>query len=120
MRLDSRPGPAPVLGEPGDFASSPKAKKEAAGVIETELEPNTKRAAGYADDATNAAQRGFDGWDTAAGLHKVADTWSQQVKALMGRLAGEKAALRGASGLFVRNDVAVRDGFGSQSKLNHL
>ncbi|MFJ8208435.1 hypothetical protein [Streptomyces sp. NPDC096033] len=40
----------------------------------------------------------------------MADTWGQQ----------EKAALRGASGLFVRNDVAVRDGFGSQSKPNHL
>ncbi|GLV80677.1 hypothetical protein Slala03_03660 [Streptomyces lavendulae subsp. lavendulae] len=122
-RLNSGPGaavPPLVPGGPGDFASTPAEKKAAAGTIETELEPDTKKAADHADDATGTAQKGFDGWDTAAGLAKVADTWDQQVKTLMGRLAGEKAALRGASGLFAGNDTGLHDRFLSQSKLNHL
>ncbi|MCJ1677644.1 hypothetical protein MTF65_09900 [Streptomyces sp. APSN-46.1] len=112
-----------VPGSPGgsaNFASTPAEKKAAAGTIETELEPNTKKAAEHADDATNTAHKGFDGWETAAGLKKVADTWDQQVKTLMGRLAGEKGALRGASGLFARNDTGLHNQFVSQSKLNGL
>ncbi|MFE1554711.1 hypothetical protein ACFW6V_06920 [Streptomyces sp. NPDC058734] len=121
MRLNSGPGTGPLApGAPGDFASTPQQKKAAAGLIETEFEPNTKKAAEHADDATAAAQKGFDGWDTAAGLKKAAETWDQQVQSLMARLAGEKTALRGASGLFTGNDTAVRDQFASQSKLNHL
>ncbi|MEU9146411.1 hypothetical protein [Streptomyces sp. NPDC048349] len=117
MRLNqvpSDPGPtAPgplAPGGPGgsaDFASTPAEKKAAAGTIETELEPNTKKASEHADDATATAQKGFEGWDTASGLKKVADTWDQQVKTLMGRLAAEKNALRGASGLFARNDTGL-------------
>ncbi|MEV0409422.1 hypothetical protein AB0I68_01115 [Streptomyces sp. NPDC050448] len=122
----SGPGPSapPVYGPfapgkgPGDFASTPADKQAAAGTIENELQPNTKKAAEHADDATNAAHKGFDGWDTAAGLKKVSDTWDQQVKNLMARLDAEKTALRGASGLFVRNDTAVYNQFGTQSKLN--
>ncbi|RST06159.1 hypothetical protein EF910_10550 [Streptomyces sp. WAC07149] len=121
LRLNSGAGPGPLApGGPGDFASTPQQKKAAAGLIETEFEPNTKKAAEHADDATDAAQKGFDGWETAAGLKKVAETWDQQVRSLMGRLAGEKTALRGASGLFAGNDTAVHDQFQSQSKLNHL
>lgn len=115
--------PSAGLFSPGgsqDFASTPAEKKAAAGTIETELEPNTKKASEHADDATGSAQKGFEGWDTAAGLKKVADTWDQQVKTLMGRLAGEKSALRGASGLFVRNDTGLGNQFLSQSKLNGL
>ncbi|MFG2298578.1 hypothetical protein [Streptomyces sp. NPDC048603] len=108
------PGPSP------DFASTPEEKKAAASTIETELEPNTKKAAELADDTTNTAQKGFEGWDTAAGLKKVADTWDQQVRNLMGRLASEKTALRGTSGLFVRNDTGLGSQFLPQSKLNGL
>ncbi len=120
------PGVTPPSGglfTPGgyqDFASTPTQKKAAADTIETELEPNTKKASEYADDATGSAQKGFEGWDTAAGLKKMADTWDQQVKTLMGRLAGEKNALRGASGLFTHNDTGLRNQFLSQSKLNGL
>ncbi|MFF4369709.1 hypothetical protein [Streptomyces sp. NPDC001594] len=116
------PGPVPGFGAgPGDFASTPKQKQEAAGTIETELEPNTKKAAEVADDATSTAQKGFEGWETAAGLKTVAETWDKQVKVLMGRLSAEKGALRGASGLFARNDTGIRNGFlASQSKLNDL
>ncbi len=72
------PGPVPGLGSgPGDFASTPKQKQDAAGTIETELEPNTKKAAEVADDATSTAQKGFDGWETAAGLKAVAETCGQ-------------------------------------------
>ncbi|GHB36441.1 hypothetical protein GCM10010347_02120 [Streptomyces cirratus] len=124
----SGPGPSspPVYGPfapgkgPADFASSPADKKAAAGTIETELQPNTKKAAEHADEATNAAHKGFDGWDTAAGLKKVADTWDQQVKNLMARLDAEKGALRGASGLFTGNDTGIRNRFAAQSKLNGL
>ncbi|MGR4883110.1 hypothetical protein ACIPUC_27395 [Streptomyces sp. LARHCF249] len=118
----SSPGPpAPVgPGGPGDFASTPAEKKAAANTIETELEPDTKKATEHADDATGTAQKGFEGWDTASGLKKVADTWDQQVKTLMGRLAAEKSALRGASGLFARNDTGLYNQFASQSKLNGL
>lgn len=122
-RLNSGPGaglPPLVPGGPGGFASTPAEKKAAAGTIEIELEPDTKKAVDHADGATSTARKGFDGWDTAAGLTKVADTWDQQVKTLMGRLAGEKTALRGASGLFVGNDTGLRERFLSQSKLNHL
>ncbi|WP_329379815.1 hypothetical protein OG625_13685 [Streptomyces sp. NBC_01351] len=130
MRLNRLDGPAgppvpggPVPGGPGNFASTPAEKTSAANTIETELEPNTKKATEHADEATNAAVTGFDGWDTAAGLKKVADTWDKQVKNLMGRLSSEKGALRGASGLFVRNDIGLGDQFrpiGSQSRLNGL
>nr|WP_327279516.1 MULTISPECIES: hypothetical protein [unclassified Streptomyces] len=105
---------------PGDFASTPAEKKAAAGTIETELEPKTKKAAEHADTDTNAAQKGFEGWETAAGLKKVSDTWDQQVKTLMGRLSAEKTALRGASGLFTSNDTGIGSQFTTQSGLNHL
>ncbi|MFD5148859.1 hypothetical protein [Streptomyces sp. NPDC058401] len=117
--LEGGPGP----GGPGDFGSTPAEKTAAANTIETELEPDTKTAAEHADEATNTAVTGFDGWETAAGLKKVAETWDAQVKNLMGRLSSEKTALRGASGLFVRNDTGLGSQFlptGSRSKLNGL
>ncbi|MFC9297230.1 hypothetical protein ACFTWH_01850 [Streptomyces sp. NPDC057011] len=125
MRLNSSDGPgAPSTpGGSGNFASTPAEKRTAANTIETELEPNTQKAMEHADEATNTAVAGFEGWDTAAGLKKVADTWDKQVKNLMGRLSSEKGALRGASGLFVSNDVGLGNQFrpiGSQSKLNGL
>ncbi|MCC0100747.1 hypothetical protein K7B10_39560 [Streptomyces flavotricini] len=123
MRLNSAPAADGGGGDGGTFASTPAQKRSAANTIETELEPNTKKATEYADESTNTAVKGFDGWDAAAGLKKVADTWDRQVKVLMGRLGSEKGSLRGASGLFVQNDLGTGDGFrplGSQSKLNGL
>ncbi|MET9881806.1 hypothetical protein ABZZ20_01355 [Streptomyces sp. NPDC006430] len=122
MRLNHVPlDPSGSGGGSADFASTPAEKKAAAGTIETELEPNTKKAAEHADDATSTAQKGFEGWETSAALKKVADTWDQQVKTLMGRLSAEKTALRGASGLFVRNDTGLGNQFlSSPSKLNGL
>ncbi|MFI1154344.1 hypothetical protein [Streptomyces sp. NPDC020817] len=123
MRLNSAPAADGGGGGGGTFASTPAQKRSAANTIETELEPNTKKATEYADESTNTAAKGFDSWDAAAGLKKVADTWDRQVKVLMGRLGSEKGSLRGASGLFVQNDLGTGDGFrplGSQSKLNGL
>lgn len=124
MRLNGAPpGPSGLFapGAPGDFASTPAEKQAAARVIESELEPDTKKAGDRADTATSAAQRGFDGWETAGALKKVADTWDQQVKSLMGRLSSEKTALRGASGLFARNDTGLGNQFlASKSKLDGL
>ncbi|MFF2192621.1 hypothetical protein [Streptomyces sp. NPDC058157] len=110
-------------GGSADFASTPSQKADAANTIETELQPNTKKAAEYADEATNTAVKTFADWDTAAGLKKVSDTWDRQVKVLMGRLASEKGSLRGASGIFARNDIATGDAFKAiarHSKLNEL
>ncbi|MCX4633053.1 hypothetical protein [Streptomyces sp. NBC_01443] len=121
MRLNGVP--ATDGGGGGTFASTPAQKRSAANTIETELEPNTKKATDHADESTNTAVKGFDGWDAAVGLKRVADTWDQQVKVLMGRLGSEKGSLRGASGLFVQNDLGTGDGFrplGTQSKLNGL
>ncbi|WP_405829869.1 MULTISPECIES: hypothetical protein [unclassified Streptomyces] len=115
--------PSSSLFAPGgskDFASTPAEKNAAANTIQNELEPATKTAAEHADDATGTAQKGFEGWETAAGLKKVADTWDQQVKTLMGRLSGEKAALRGASGSFARNDIGLGNQFASQSQLHGI
>ncbi|MFD6539950.1 hypothetical protein [Streptomyces goshikiensis] len=121
MRLNGVP--AADGGGGGTFASTPAQKRSAANTIETELEPNTKKATEHADESTSTAVKGFDGWDAALGLKKVADTWDQQVKVLIGRLGSEKGSLRGASGLFVRNDLGTGDGFrplDTQSKLNGL
>ncbi|AZM93570.1 hypothetical protein [Streptomyces sp. W1SF4] len=111
-RLNGRDGvPADPL-PPGDgsaFGSTPAEKKAAADTIETELEPNTRKAAAGAKENTSAAARTLDGWETASGLKKVTETWDQQVKTLMGRLSAEKTSLRGASGLFVQNDVRTGD-----------
>ncbi|WP_331721189.1 hypothetical protein [Streptomyces sp. NBC_00454] len=121
MQLNGAPAGPLVPGGPADFASTPAQKTAAAGMIETEIQPNTKKAATHSDAATEAAAKGFEDWETAAGLKKLADTWDQQVNALMGRLAGERAALHGASGLFVRNDTGLGNQFlVSPSKLNGL
>ncbi|MFD4914075.1 hypothetical protein ACFWNR_12715 [Streptomyces virginiae] len=103
-----------------DFASSPAEKSAAANTIENELEHATKTAAEHADDATGTAQKGFEGWETASGLKKVADTWDQQVKSLMGRLSREKAALREASGSIRGTDVGLGNQFASGSLLNRV
>ncbi|AXE78191.1 hypothetical protein [Streptomyces atratus] len=113
MRLNGTGAPAGPLapGGSGTFASTPAEKNAAANTIEHELEHKTKTSTGHADEATNTAVKGFDGWDTAAGLKKLADTWDKQVKVLMGRLGSEKIALRGAYGLIVRNDIDLGDQF---------
>ncbi|MFB6517007.1 hypothetical protein [Streptomyces sp. NPDC056401] len=121
VRLNGAPTGPFAPGGSGDFASTPAEKQAAAHTIETELEPNTKKASEHADDATGTTQKGFEGWETASGLKKVSDTWDQQVRTLMGRLSSEKTALRGASGLFVRNDTGLGNQFlVSGSKLNGL
>ncbi|MFD3912459.1 hypothetical protein [Streptomyces sp. NPDC058603] len=93
----------------GVFGSSPMEKNAAANDIETELEPDTKRVSGEAKESTNTAVRTFDGWDTAAGLKKVVETWDKQVKVLMGRLSEEKTSLRATSSIFLQNDVSRGD-----------
>ncbi|MFD8953286.1 hypothetical protein [Streptomyces xanthophaeus] len=115
-------GPVAPGGGSGSFGSTPAQKTAAANTIETELQPNTTKATDHADEATNAAAKGFEGWDTAAGMKKLAETWDKQVKALMGRLASEKSALRGTSGLFIRNDIGLGDQFRplGKSKLNGI
>ncbi|GAA3370672.1 hypothetical protein GCM10020367_18220 [Streptomyces sannanensis] len=122
MRLNQLPADPSGPTGAGTFGSTPAEKKAAANTIETELEPNTKKATDWADEASNAAIQGFDGWQTAAGLKKVQETWDQQVKTLMGRLSSEKGALRVTSGLFLNNDAGIHNQFAplSTSKLNGL
>ncbi|MEU9946508.1 hypothetical protein, partial [Streptomyces lavendulae] len=113
MRLNGTGAPAGPLapGASGTFGSTPAEKTAAANTIENELEGKTKTSTEHADEATNTTVKGFDGWDTAAGLKKVGETWDKQVAVLMGRLGSEKIALRGATGLFVRNDIGLGDQF---------
>ncbi|MFK0259059.1 hypothetical protein [Streptomyces sp. NPDC090445] len=125
MRLNRVPddpsGPAPG-GGPGAFGSSPAEKQAAANTIENDLEGSTKKSTDWADESSDAAIKTFDGWQTAAGLKKVQETWDRQVKTLMGRLSSEKNALRGASGYFARNDLDIRGQFAplSQSKVHDV
>ncbi|WP_405710967.1 hypothetical protein OG264_19190 [Streptomyces xanthophaeus] len=108
-------------GGPGGFASTPAEKTAAANTIQNELESSTQKAADHADEPTGAAGKGFDGWDTAVGLKKVADTWDKQVAVLMGRLAADKNQLRGASNYIAQNDIGLGDQFrASTSKLTGL
>ncbi|MFI9582368.1 hypothetical protein ACIHCQ_11080 [Streptomyces sp. NPDC052236] len=93
-RADDGPGAGPGAAGPPDQASTPATKKAAANTIETELEPNTGKAATWADVATDTAITGFAGWATAVGLKTVQTTWDSQVKTLTGRLTAEKGALR--------------------------
>ncbi|AQT75205.1 hypothetical protein [Streptomyces sp. fd1-xmd] len=121
--VDGSPASPLASGGGSIFGSTPTEKNAAANTIETELEPNTKKATGGAKENTSAAAQSLDGWATASGLKKVAETWDQQAKALMGRLSAEKASLRSTSGLFVRNDIRTGDelrALGPKSKLEGL
>ncbi|KQX92032.1 MULTISPECIES: hypothetical protein [Streptomyces] len=112
MRLNGvDEGPLPGLGGRADLASTPAEKKAAANTIETELEPDTRKAADWADESSATAVKEFAGWDTGAGLKKVTETWDKQVKVLMGRLSAEKNSLRGASTLFGGNELEVNSQF---------
>ncbi|GAA2230653.1 hypothetical protein GCM10010232_16240 [Streptomyces amakusaensis] len=97
-------GPAAPGGGQGDLASTPAAKRAAANTIESELEPRTKKAGDRPDDANGKVMSGLDNWATAAGMKTVQETWDQQVKSLMGRLAGEKGALRATVGTLQATD----------------
>ncbi|MFD7915163.1 hypothetical protein ACFV30_31320 [Streptomyces sp. NPDC059752] len=70
MRLNGTGAPAGPFapGGSGTFGSTPAEKNAAANTIENELEDRTKTATEHADESTNTAVKGFDGWDTAAGL----------------------------------------------------
>ncbi|MFJ3974150.1 hypothetical protein [Streptomyces sp. NPDC090021] len=124
LRLNGTGGPAGPLapGGSGTFGSTPAEKKAAADTIENELEGKTQTSTEHADEATNTAVKGFDGWDTATGLKKVGETWDKQVAVLMGRLGAEKIALMGATGAFTRNDIGLGDQFRliGQSGLNRV
>ncbi|MBD0741690.1 hypothetical protein [Streptomyces sp. CBMA152] len=121
MRLN-RADDGPVGGGGGDqdLSSDAGRKKTAANDIETDFEPNTKKAGAWAKEATDTSMKAFDGWATAAGLKKAEETWGNQAKALMGRLAGEKSALRGTNNLFIKNDQGIGDELARQSKLYQL
>ncbi|MFC9427445.1 hypothetical protein [Streptomyces sp. NPDC056987] len=109
-QLDAGGSASPGAGAP-DLATAPAAKKKAANTIETRLEPGTKQAADAADEPTRVAVAEFKGWDTGSGLKKAHEHWDTQVKRLMGRLSGEKAALRNTSNLFAGQDVTIESGF---------
>lgn len=98
MRLNQLPADPGGSGGQTDLASSPAEKKAAAKAIEDEIEPGTRKAGDFADTETNDAVKAFrDGWRTSGALKKAHETWGEQVKNLMNRLASEKAALRSAN-----------------------
>ncbi|MFF7439844.1 hypothetical protein [Streptomyces sp. NPDC008122] len=106
-QLDGGGGGGSAGGSP-DLATAPAKKKAAANTIENELEPNTGKAAKWADSATTAAVAGFAGWATAAGLKTVETTWDKQVRTLLARLASEKTALRGTALSFSGQELDTR------------
>ncbi|MFE5590182.1 hypothetical protein [Streptomyces sp. NPDC056549] len=106
-QLDGGGGGGAAGGAP-DLATAPAKKKAAANTIETELEPNTGKAATWADEATTAAVGGFSGWATAEGLKTVETTWDKQVRTLLARLASEKTALRGTALSFSGQELDTR------------
>lgn len=106
-QLDGGGGGGSAGGSP-DLATAPAKKKAAANTIENELEPNTGKAAAWADSATTAAVAGFAGWATAAGLKTVETTWDKQVRTLLARLASEKTALRGTALSFSGQELDTR------------
>ncbi|MFE2928620.1 hypothetical protein [Streptomyces goshikiensis] len=97
--------------ETPDLKTSAGDKKAAAEAIRQILCPDTAKAGDHADAATTAARTAFGGWQTASALKTVDETWSGQVKLLLGRLAGEASALSGAGLLFQQQDLAVRDAY---------
>ncbi|MBQ0985448.1 hypothetical protein KBZ10_13175 [Streptomyces sp. F63] len=89
-----------------DLTSSPAAKKAAAKAIENHIEPGTRKAGDWADVDTGKAVKGFrDGWLTSEALKKAHETWGDQVRNLMNRLASEKAALRNANTVLTSTDI---------------
>ncbi|MER5771762.1 hypothetical protein [Streptomyces sp. NPDC001985] len=101
------PEPSPAAGGGGgapDLASTPAVKRAAASTIESELEPGTRKAGDWPDDASGKVVSGLNGWATAAGMKTVQETWDRQVKTLLGRLAGEKGALRATAGTLQSTD----------------
>ncbi|MER6914082.1 hypothetical protein ABT354_20610 [Streptomyces sp. NPDC000594] len=112
-------GPSAAGGGTPDLASTPAAKRSAAATIESELEPGTKKAGDLPDDANGKVMSGLDGWATAAGMKTVQETWDGQVKKLLGRLAGEKGALRATAGTLQATDGERKARIGAvQSKLD--
>ncbi|WP_405664377.1 hypothetical protein [Streptomyces sp. RK9] len=118
MRLNQTDPPGPPPGGAPDLATTPREKKAAAHTIETELQPDTRKAGTWADAATDKAISGFGGWATASGLKKVQTTWDSQVKTLMGRLAAEKDALRSTNKTFTETDVGTSQRIRASSKLD--
>lgn len=120
MRLNQ--AAAPSGGGGPDFASTPVEKRKAADAIDKEggLWTATKTAGDFSDEATGAAVKEFDGWDTAAGIKDVEKKWEGQVKMLLGRLTTEAGALRGTSSWFMSNDLGTGGLFKptGQSKLD--
>ncbi|MFF4474008.1 hypothetical protein ACFYZ3_31205 [Streptomyces sp. NPDC001599] len=119
MRLNQLPadqsGPPGVTGSAGgktDLASSPAEKAAAVRAIEEHIQPDTAKAARWADEDTGSAVKAFgpkdgDGWATSTALKTAHRTWGEQVKNLMDRLDSEKGALRGADTILQSTDYGV-------------
>ncbi|MFF9865031.1 hypothetical protein ACF1G0_06360 [Streptomyces sp. NPDC013953] len=112
-QLPADPGGGGGGGAGGKMASTPSEKRAAANTIETTLVPDTKKATDWADEATTGAMGALKGWETAAGLKTVQDTWDKQVKTLIGRLDREKGALRATVTTLTGVDVGRGQQIGS-------
>ncbi|MET9374244.1 hypothetical protein ACFYV5_07240 [Streptomyces sp. NPDC003035] len=109
-QLDGGGGSGGGTGAP-DLKTAPAEKKAAAKAIHDILEPDTRTAGDHADASTTAAKTEFAGWQTASALTTVEETWAGQVKMLLGRLGGEKAALGGSGVSFLAQELRTRDGY---------
>ncbi|WP_330354496.1 hypothetical protein [Streptomyces chartreusis] len=115
MRLNQYPAEGGSSGSGGgqpNLASTPAEKTSAAKAIEGQIEPGTKRAGDWADNATSGVVKAFNakdgnGWLVSAAMKKAHKTWGEQVQGLMHRLGSEKVALRNTNMLLTNTDFAV-------------
>ncbi|MEU3820857.1 hypothetical protein AB0E74_14710 [Streptomyces sp. NPDC030392] len=98
MRLNQLPpadgGGGGSAGGAGKLVSTPQEKTAAANSIKNAIVPHTKKATGWADEATSKATSALRDWQTGAALKTVQTTWDKQVKTLLGRLNSEEMKLR--------------------------
>ncbi|NJQ03603.1 hypothetical protein [Streptomyces zingiberis] len=119
LRLNQTPGDPggspynpPFPGGLPTFGSSPEQKRAAANAIEKDIEPDSRKAGDWAEEATESAVKAFEakdgeGWQTSGALKKAHTTWGTQVTTLMNRLKSEKEALRATNTVFQNNDLGV-------------
>ncbi|MFF8995859.1 hypothetical protein ACF09H_39215 [Streptomyces sp. NPDC014983] len=83
-----------------DLAHSPADKQSAANALHKDIGRDTTDAGRWADDETGAVVKAFDakdgnGWLTSGAVSKAHETWGEQVRNLVSRLAQDETALRG-------------------------
>lgn len=100
-------GSAPAA---GSVKVTPEALRESAravGDIAADLRLTTQSSAGHIDNAAS----GLRGWETAAALRYVGDTWGHQVDSLHAALMSGQARLTQSAVNYEVDEKKISDGF---------